>query len=351
MNSQPYDICTLCVHLANARDLKTTLNTLVYGMSQLMGAKGASLRLLNEKDRTLEIVAAYGLTKDYLEKGPLVLEENPIDREVLKGKAVSTSDIEKEPLVLYREEARREGIKSILSIPLAAGEKAIGVIRVYKDTIHEFSDAEIESLKAFAAIGGILVDRARLWEQMCALTCISQSITSSLSLDEVLQLIVKNAQEALGMRAASIRLLSDEKNTLEVKAAYGLSKSYIEKGPVKVDKSPLDGECLNGAVVSIQDIEKDSRLQYREELLSEGIRALISLPLVVRGASIGVLRVYAPVPYTFSDSDQEFLAALASQGAIAIENARLFEHVRREYEDLTKDVWRWYDWGARSPQI
>ncbi len=316
-----------------------------------MGAKGASIRLLNEKDRALEIVAAYGLTKAYLEKGPLVLEKNPIDRDVLNGKAVSTSDIEKEPLVLYREEARREGIKSILSIPLLAGEKAIGVIRVYKDAIHEFSGPEIESLKAFAAIGGILVDRARLWEQMCALTRISQSITSSLSLDEVLQLIVKNAQELLGMKAASLRLLSEEKNTLELKAAYGLSKKYLEKGPVEVEKSPLDDECLKGAVVAMEDIEKNSGLQYREELLTEGIRALISLPLIVRGTSIGVLRVYAPVPYAFSDSDKEFLSALASQGAIAIENARLFEHVKKEYEDLTKDVWRWYDWGARSPQI
>ena len=47
----------------------------------------------------------------------------------------------------------------------------------------------------------------------------------------------------------------------------------------------------------------------------------------------------------------EFLTALASFGAIAIENARLFQHVKTEYEELTKDVWKWYDWGSRFPNI
>jgi len=47
----------------------------------------------------------------------------------------------------------------------------------------------------------------------------------------------------------------------------------------------------------------------------------------------------------------KFLSALASFGAIAIENARLSEHVKKEYEELARDVWKWYDWGTRFPTV
>jgi signal transduction protein with GAF and PtsI domain len=211
-----------------------------------------------------------------------------------------------------------------------------------------------ESYSFFAEncwFGGVLVDRARIWDEMRALIKISQSISSTLSLDEVLQMIVENAAKILGMKAASIRLLNEEKKTLQLRAAYGLSKAYLEKGPVELEKSIVDRDCLQCKIVSVPDIKKDKRLQYPEEIIKEGIMALLSLPLIVRGSAIGVLRVYTSTPYTFNESEIDFLSALACQGAIAIENARLFEHIKNEYKELARDVWKWYDWGNRFPKI
>ncbi|OGW40481.1 MAG: hypothetical protein A2010_05950 [Nitrospirae bacterium GWD2_57_9] len=186
---------------------------------------------------------------------------------------------------------------------------------------------------------------------MRVLVCIARSISSTLSLDEVLQMITENAASALGMRASSIRLMDPDGRTLEVKAASGLSQAYLAKGPVEIGKSPIDRECLAGKCISIPDISTDTRLQYPEEITMEGIRGMLSVPLRVKGKAIGVLRVYTSTPYEFSNAEIEFLTALASFGAIAIENARLFEHVKTEYEELTKDVWKWYDWGSRFPNI
>lgn len=344
-------MCALCGELAKARGLDTTLNILAKNITEIMDVKGATIRLLDEKNQTLEIVAAYGLSKKYLKKGPVVLKKHPVDQKVLKGKAVKTKNILKEPHVLYLEEAKKEGIKSVLSVPLMAEKRAIGVVRVYTAVPHDFTAAEIDRLRALAFLGGILAERARIWDKMRALIKISQSISSTLSLEKVLQMVVENAAKTLGMRASSIRLLDEEKGTLEVKAAYGLSRAYLEKGPVEVAKSPIDRECLKCKVVSAPDIRKDKRLQYPEEIIREGIMALLSLPLTVRGKAIGVLRVYTSAPYTFSESEIDFLSALACQGAIAIENARLFEHIKTEYKDLTRDVWKWYDWGTHFPKI
>ncbi len=345
------DMCRLCGELAKARDLKATLNTLARNITEIMGVKGSTIRVLDEKNQTLEIVAAYGLSKKYLGKGPVVLKKHPIDQDVLKGKAIKTKDITKQPHVLYLDEAKKEGIRSVLSVPLMAEDRPIGVVRVYKSKPHDFGKEEIERLRSLASLGGILADRARIWDEMRALIQISQSISSTLSLEEVLQMIVENAAKTLGMRASSIRLLDEEKGTLEVKAAYGLSKDYLSKGPVEIEKSIIDRECLQCKVVAAPDIRKDKRLQYPEEITREGIRALLSLPLIVRGKAIGVLRVYTSIPYKFSGSEIDFLSALACQGAIAIENARLFEHIKKEYKDLAKDVWKWYDWGTHFPKV
>lgn len=341
----------ICEELASTHDLEKTLAILAKNITAALGVKGCTIRLLDEKNMTLEIAAAYGLSRAYLEKGPVLLDKHPVDQKVLKGECIGTRDITAEPHVLYLNEAKKEGIKSVLSVPLTVQEKSIGVVRLYTDKPHDFTEDEIERIKTLASLGGILTDRARIWQQMRALIEISRSISSTLSLQEVLDKITRSAASALGLRAASIRLLDEERKTLQIKATYGLSRAYLEKGPVEIRKSPIDRQCIEGKVVPVSDISRDRRLQYPEEIAKEGIGALLSVPLSVKGTVIGVLRVYTSIPYTFSEPEKEFLSALASQGAIAIENARLFEHIQRDYEDLTRDVWKWYDWGTHFPKI
>ncbi len=344
-------MCRICADLAESPDLDTTLKALARNITKVLGVKGCTIRLLDEKNQTLEIAAAFGLSSEYLKKGPVKIKEHPVDQIVLKGKAISTRDITKEPHVLYLKQAKKEGIKSVLSVPLVVEDKPIGLVRVYTSEPHDFTRGERQLLRGLASFGGILADRARIWDEMNALIRISRSINSSLSLAEVLQMIVENAAKVLGMKAASLRLLDEERKTLKTRAAYGLSKTYLEKGPVEVEKSIIDRECLKCKVINVKDVRKDKRLQYPNGLLKEGIMALLSLPLIVRGSPLGVLRVYASAPYTFSQSEIDFLSALSCQGAIAIDNARLFEHVKNEYRELAKDVWKWYDWGERFPRL
>jgi len=347
----PFDICMLFEELITSYDLETTLHIVARKITELMNVKGCTIRLLDEKKKTLQIVGAYGMSKCYLEKGPVFLEDHPIDKRVLAGECITTKDITVEPHVVYLEEAKKEGITSVLSCPLTVYGKPIGVIRIYTSEPYDFTDEEIQRIKVLASFGGILIDRARIWNQMRALIEISRSISSTLSLNEVLAKIVENATKAFGFRAASIRLLDEERKTLELRTTYGLSEIYLGKGPVEIEKSPIDRECLEGKVGIIPDVSKDGRLQYPEEIVKEGIGAILSVPLSVRGTVIGVLRVYTSTPYSFTPSEIDFISALASSGAVAIENARLYEHVKTEYEELTTDVWKWYDWGKRFPRL
>jgi signal transduction protein with GAF and PtsI domain len=344
-------MCELCEELSRVYDLDESLSVLAENIALTMEVKAVSIRLLDEKNMTLEMKAAYGLSREYLNKGPVEISKHPIDQRILRGECIAARDILLEPHVLYLEDKVREGIKSVLSVPLTVREKAIGVIRVYTSESYDFTSADIDTLQNLATFAGMITDRARLWQRMKALVETARSISSTLSLEEVLGKIVESAARALGFRAASIRLLDEEKKRLEVRAAWGLSKAYLEKGPIDIDQSPIDRECLRGKVIEVHDIRQDGRLQYPEEIEREGIAALLSIPLTLKSSVIGVLRVYTSIPYSFDGREVEFLTALASQGAAAIENARLFEHIKRDYEDLTRDVWKWYDWGKRFPKI
>ena len=159
---------------------------------------------------------------------------------------------------------------------------------------------------------------------------ITKAISASLDLKEVLHLIVKKACETTGSKGCTLMLLDDKGERLEVNSSYGLSDHYIGKGPLSADKSISD--TLKGKPVIIEDATSDPRLQYPGEAKREGIASIISVPIILREKIIGALRLYTSVPCRFSEDDIDFLSAIAMQSGIAIENAKMYAHIRLSYE-------------------
>jgi GAF domain-containing protein len=167
------------------------------------------------------------------------------------------------------------------------------------------------------------------------------TISSSLELDQVLQGVVTSITEAMQVKACSLRLLDPATGQLPLSAVYGLSSDYLAKGPVEVDRSPIDSEALRGTPVFIPDVRADPRFQYPEAARQEGLVSVLCVPLEVRGDAIGVLRVYTDTPTTFHEDDVQFLSVLASLAALAIENARLYESIKSSYDGVVDAFWGW----------
>jgi len=155
----------------------------------------------------------------------------------------------------------------------------------------------------------------------------ARTVGSTLELAQVLNRLVKSTAEAMGVRACSIRLLDKTGRRLEPVAVYGLSQAYLEKGPVDAVVNPLAREVLSGKVVNIPDISSSHLLQYPQDARQEGIRSMISAPLIGKDGPLGILRAYAVEPNRFNSEDEEFLRAIAAQGSIAIENAMAYQAV------------------------
>jgi signal transduction histidine kinase len=152
-----------------------------------------------------------------------------------------------------------------------------------------------------------------------------QATALTLDLSEALSRLAKATAKALRCKGTMIRLLDQTGSFLEMAAAYGLSEAYIEKGPIEVARGPIDQEALSGHTVLVRDTARDTRLRYPEQAAAEGIRSVLSAPLIGKRGAIGVLRAYGGGTYRFTEDDAAFLSAIAAEGALAIENAQAYQ--------------------------
>ncbi len=176
---------------------------------------------------------------------------------------------------------------------------------------------------------------------------VAAAMNSVHTASEVLRTIVKSITQAMEVKACSLLLLSPNRKSLRHAAVYGLSRKYIGKGSISADKSI--SETLLGKTVFINDVNTDEQIQYREQAKKEGIVSILAVPVILKNKVIGTMRIYSGEPRTFSEADSYMLRAAANLGAIALENARLYEKIKMDYKTLHKEILEWnttrgYEW-------
>ncbi|HUU31572.1 MAG TPA: GAF domain-containing SpoIIE family protein phosphatase, partial [Phycisphaerae bacterium] len=152
--------------LSSTLDPDTVLDNIVRTMAEVLQVKACSLRLLNETGDELVIKAAYGLSSLYLRKGPVLVAENVKDQAALRGEIIQIADMRTDPLVRYREEARREGLVSSLAVGLIAKGKPLGTLHIYTGEPHTFGPEEVRLFRSVADQAAFTVRNAHLVEEV-----------------------------------------------------------------------------------------------------------------------------------------------------------------------------------------
>ena len=151
--------------ISSTLNLKQVLDLIVQGVVKVMKVKGSSLSLLDTKREKLRIFASDGLSRNYVDKGPLDSSKS-IGSTVLEGKHAWIEDATTDLRIQYPEEARREQLASILSVPLMVRNKVIGALRVYTSERREFTDEEVKFLYGFAEQVALAIENARSYEDV-----------------------------------------------------------------------------------------------------------------------------------------------------------------------------------------
>ena len=332
----------ICKSISASIALEEVLQLIVTNVVKVMNVKASLLRLLNKEKQQLELVAHYGLSEKYANKGPVSYDASIDD--ALAGKPVSEYDITEHKDSRYYSEALEEGIRSILSIPMRFENEIIGVLRMYTAEPVKYTDEDLKFISAIAEQGAIAIVNARRFEKeiskekeyLRVFGEITKAVSSTLHTGEVMNMIVKKIPEVMGLKAATIRLLDKTGKKLRLVAAYGLSERYLNRGPVDTEENII--EALHEKPVAIYDVTVDSKVHYQKEAEEEGIKSMLVLPISARGKVLGVLRLLTGEPRKFSQQEIDFSVSLAEQCGIAIENATMYEKVKKDYDDIMKYI-------------
>lgn len=163
--SAVYNIAGL---FAGSLDLQEILDKTARLVCQVMKIKACSIRLLDEASGSLSIKAVHNLSWEYLDKGPVSVDDNPIDQAAIRGEMVQIADIPTDRRVRYPEQARKEGIVSGLICGMIYRGKPVGVIRAYTGEPHAFSPYEESLLQAVASQSAATIINARLMTETLA---------------------------------------------------------------------------------------------------------------------------------------------------------------------------------------
>jgi len=150
--------------VSSTLELQEVLDRLTRSTTKVMSVKGCTIRLLRETGTQLSLASSYGLRDEYLQKGPLLVAQNPLVRQVLAGEIVAVSDIAADDRLQYPVEAAAEGIRATLTAPLQGRTGPLGIIRVYCDSAQCFTEDDDHFLSAVAVHGSIAIENAMAFQ-------------------------------------------------------------------------------------------------------------------------------------------------------------------------------------------
>lgn len=151
----------LAANINSSLDIRQILHNLTAEICEALGMKGVVIRLVNKETGHLDLVASYGLSQDFLDKGP-VSAQKYLDQ-VLAGETIVISDVKTDKRVQYRDAAIKEGIQSMLVVPIRAGEEVIGAMRLCSDQARKYPEDIIMLVNALAQTGGLAIQNASLY--------------------------------------------------------------------------------------------------------------------------------------------------------------------------------------------
>jgi GAF domain-containing protein/CheY-like chemotaxis protein len=297
---------------------------------------------LDEADQTLTLVAHRGLSPDDVER----LRVRPLDQSHV-GEAVRTgryviTELPRSRVLTPEVQAqvRTGGYQTQLALPIPVNGRTWGVMALISREPRTWDGDELTLLQAVAHQVGLAVARAGLFAEtreksrrLEALTRLAQTLTATLSLDEVFQRVVGSAVELFGSSVARLWLLDDDGEHVTLGAAAGAQST------VEGIRRFRAGEGLIGAVIAsrspltVADVLGDPRTRNAERIRAEGTVSVAIVPLLLGARALGALSIGVRERHVYTAEELSVLHSLALHAANAINNARLFteERTRRAY--------------------
>jgi phosphoserine phosphatase RsbU/P len=298
-------------------DLDELLHRIPQLIARLISYEALAVYLLEERRNELKVAYSVGYPESS-DPVRLKLGQGLVGAAVVSEQPLLVNDVESDPR--YVEFV--PGMASEIVVPLVHKSRPIGALNVLSRHRDHFSERDVAILRQFAAHVAIALVNARLFERsrldaeaLETLAEIGREVASVLDLDQLFARIAQLTKRVIDYRTFGILLLNDE-GELEIKIAVHFGEKR-DLPRVKLGEGLVGYAALHREPVLVSDVSNDPRYIR----VVPDVRSELAIPMLVKDRVIGVVDLESPELEAFSKRDVEILTLLASQAAVAIENA------------------------------
>jgi two-component system, NtrC family, sensor kinase len=326
-------------------DVASVLERISVSVSDLIGSTGCGIGLLDGDGTRLVNAAAHGIWSEEWRALSIPVGEGIMGRCAESGVAIRVDDVRSDPRSARRDIDESEGVRSMLCVPLCVAGSLLGVISAFSTRPAAFRAHHQRVLEAFAEQAGIAIQNAQLFEESVrraretrALFEAGRAVTESLDLGRTVRVIMEQARAVLDIESCGVMTFDPSTGELVLVASLDLSPEMKSRVRIR------PGEGITGQAVSelrpmqSEDLFIDPRVRFPELPRASGLRSMLTAPMRVGHRAIGAIVVFRRDVHRFSPAEEELLVALADQAAIALEHARLYEHLEGMVAERTREL-------------
>ena len=315
-------------------------------LAQAIGADSGGLLYFDTLEDRVVPLAGYRVPRDLqqlIAAGPVSLHHPFFDQLRHLDAPLCAPASQSDPRLQDDPWTRSFAHTSILILPVRVKDevRAVFTLAWTKDT-HAFPDQELRLVEAIASQAALGIENLELLEglrsrqrSLEALLEAVHQLSSLQPLETVLHRIAEACGHLLGASSIGFRIV--EGDELVVAGTFGDAKTLMPTARLKIGESLSGLIAQTGEPLVVPDLANDPRLlpSHREHVRRLGYQAFLGVPVKVGGRTAGVLTVHTQKKRGFSDEDVSIVSAFAAQAATAMENARLYEELRRAYEQVS----------------
>jgi two-component system sensor histidine kinase HydH len=306
--------------------LEDVLRLIVTVTANLMDSKICSLWILDEKTKTLKLKATQSISEEYLKERSLAMGEGVVGHVALHNRPMAIPDVLKDSLYKEKELAKKEGLVSMLSVPMCVKNRVIGVINCYTSYPHPFSKMEEEMLATVANQAAICIENSGLLE--------------TLDIDDILRLVLEGVTKNIGFDRARLYLVNEKRDALECKMAVGVDEERIRGVALPLDResSVVARAIFEKIPFIIPDATQDPRINpvMRERF---NLKSLVVIPLLAKEKALGAIAADHIEPgRAITRETVESMMTFAQQAGLAIHNAFMYQELKTFSQQMEEKI-------------
>ncbi|MFZ1006978.1 MAG: GAF domain-containing protein [Candidatus Sulfotelmatobacter sp.] len=323
--------------MSTSLDLDTTLRRVAGIVQKVIDYEIFAILLLNEKTQELRIRFQVGYPPEFAERARVKVGEGVTGQSAQLRQTIFVDDVTKDPRYI----AAIPNVCSELAVPLIAKNRVIGVIDLEARKLGYFTEEHSRLLTLLASRIASGIENAQLYTRttrqariLGLLNDIARELSSILNLDELLSRVAELLRKLIDYQMFSILLLDFSGEKLQHRFSLRFHENIHLKHEVPLGRGLVGHAAQSGHAILVPDVTKDPRyVESNPETRSE-----LAVPLIYKDKVIGVLDLEHTRRSFFTDDHRRTMMTLASQVAIAIENARLYEEIARQERRLERDL-------------